>query len=147
MKKFIFLILLFTFSACGQKYFKELPVPETYEAMFTALKLKADIPYVYEEVINNQPTGKKGTVVFSLKDTTMTETFNLSTTKEKFRLENFGPYSCNFVNPGVDLHPVNTSVFINRARQTISYVNGRTFISFSYIDRGSYYFNQFILTP
>jgi hypothetical protein len=139
----IFLIL---FLSCDKGVTeKETPVPNNYKEMFTALKIDFNTTYSYTELINNKVTGNKGTIKFSLIDTSFTEDFNSAITKDQFRLDSFKTYTCTFKNLGINRYPSNQSVLINNARRTLSFVNGRTMISFDSITNGSYYYYQYII--
>lgn len=119
--------------------------PDNYAEMFKALKLEQEVTYNYVELINNSPTGNKGTIKFSLADTSMTETYNNYTIKDHFLLDSLQPYTCKFVNMGLKGYNVHKSVFINNAQQTLSYVNGATMVSFGMVENGSYYYYQYII--
>lgn len=144
---FSILMLLCCCLGCSKEIkFPEKVYPKDYQEMFEAVKLKFDITYNYVEMINNSYTGNRGTVRFSLSDTSITETFNTYTTKDYFSLDSLEGYTCKFINKGLNRHAANKSVFINNARQTLSYVNNVTMVSFSTISNGSYYYHQYILS-
>lgn len=119
--------------------------PINYQEMFDALKIASDIQYQYTEVINNKPSGRSGTLVFSLKDTSITETYNSTVIKDYFRLDSLQAYVCKFENLGRNKYKNGESLFINNARKAISFVNGKTMVSFDSISNGSYYFYQYLI--
>ena len=120
-------------------------IPATYEEMFAAMNLEFNVTYNYVERINNLETGNKGTIKFSLSDTSMTETFNSRVTKDRFRLDSMQAYSAKFENFGFNRYNASESVFINSARERISFVNGHAMVSFGITTSGSYYFYQYLL--
>ena len=101
-------------------------------------------------VTNLQPlnieTGKNGTIRFSLSDTSMIENFNGKVTKDYFRLDSMKTYSAIFVNQGEKKYNVNESLFINTARETISFVNGNSMVSFGVTVNGNYFFYQYVFS-
>ena len=109
------------------------------------MNLQFNVIYNYVERINNLETGNKGTIKFSLSDTSMTETFNSKVTKDHFRLDSMQAYSAKFENLGFNRYHASESVFINSARQRISFVNGQAMVSFGLTTDGSYYFYQYLL--
>lgn len=119
--------------------------PINYQEMFEALKIESDIQYNYIEVINNNPSGRSGTIVFSLKDSSITESYNSTVIKDYFRLDSLQTYVCKFENLGRNKYKNEESLFINNARKAISFVNGKTMISFDSISNGSYYYYQFLI--
>ncbi len=114
--------------------------------MFDALKLKFDVNYNYIELINNYQTGNKGTIQFSLTDTSMVETYNSNFTKDQFRLDSFNIYSSNFESLGRNKYNATKSLFINNAWKSISIVDGVRMVSFGTTSNGSYYFYQYLLS-
>lgn len=140
-----FFLLLFCFACNKPNSAEEKPISTNYEEMFAELKIKFNTPYKYTEIINNRATGNSGTIKFSLADTSFTEIFNSIVTKDYFRLDSFQAYTCRFLNFGRDKYPINQSLLINNARRQLSFVNGRTMISFDSISNGSYYFYQYII--
>lgn len=121
-------------------------VPTTYQEMFAALNLQFNVTYKYVERINNFETGNKGTIKFSIFDTSMTETFNSIVTKDHFRLDSMKAYSAKFESLGFGRYNATQSVFINSARQTISFVENQAMVSFGITTNGSYYFHQYLLS-
>ena len=121
-------------------------VPATYGEMFAALNLQFNVTYHYVERVNNSETGNKGTIKFSLFDTSMTETFNSVVTKDHFRLDSMKAYSAKFESLGFSRYNTTQSRFINSARETISFVENKTMVSFGVTTNGSYYFHQYILS-
>lgn len=144
--KTIYLVILFFCFSCNKQPVNGNKKPGNYLEMFEALKIEADVPYHYVEVINNQQTGQSGTIVLSLKDTSITEFYNSNTIKDHFKLDSFQAYACNLVNYGRNKYKNNECLFINNARKAISHVNGRTMISFDSISNGSYYYFQYLIT-
>ncbi|RYZ30628.1 MAG: hypothetical protein EOO10_02180 [Chitinophagaceae bacterium] len=120
-------------------------LPTTYTEMFTALNLQQNKEYSYIERVNNAETGNKGKIRFSLSDTSMTETFNGYIVKDKFRLDSFKAYSCQFESLGRKKYNTNISRFINNASKDVSYVNGLMMVNFDSIENGSYYYYQYII--
>ena len=146
-KRLFFLLILFCCAGCSKEVkFPEKQRPKGYEEMFEAVKLQSDVTYTYKEMINNSYTGNRGTIRFSLSDTSMTETYNNNTTKSYFLLDSLDAYTCKFINKGLNSYDVNRSIFINNARENLSYVNNTTMVSYSTILNGSYYYHQFILS-
>jgi hypothetical protein len=121
-------------------------VPSSYQEMFAALHLQFGVTYNYVEWINNSETGNKGTIKFSLSDTSMTETFNSIITKDRFRLDSMKAYSAKFESLGFNKYNPTESVFINSVRQTISFVNSQSMVSFGVTTNGSFYFYQYLLS-
>jgi hypothetical protein len=121
-------------------------VPSSYEEMFAALNLQFGVTYQYVERINNFETGNKGTIKFSLSDTSMTETFNSVVTKDRFRLDSMKAYSAKFESLGFNKYHPSESVFINSVRQTISFVNSQSMVSYNVTTNGSFYFYQYLLS-
>jgi hypothetical protein len=147
MKRLLSLLLILSFFSCYKDSTNaETPPPANYMAMLKAVKLQTEIPYQYVEMVNNKATGSKGTILFSLRDTTMTETYNSTITKDRFRLNNFLAYSCGFESLGRGKYSNQDSRLINHGRRTLSHVNGQTMISFDSISNGSYYYYQYIIT-
>jgi hypothetical protein len=132
-------ILLIIFS-CNKSDIPIEELPVNYTEMFKKLNLEPGISYKYTEIINNTPTGKEGLILFSLSDTTMLESFNNHTIIEHFRLDSLQQYTCRFENMGYNKYNPVQSTFINNAQQKISYINGKTIVSFSLIENGSFYF-------
>ena len=120
-------------------------VPANYSEMFKALNLQFNVTYNYVEMINNHATGNKGTIRFSITDTSMVETYNARTTKDYFRLDSLKPYSAKFESLGMNKYNITQSLFINNARENISFVNGSSMVSFGTVDNGSFYFYQYLL--
>ncbi len=140
-----FFLLLFCLSCNKPNPGKEKAISTNYEEMFAELKIEFNTNYKYTEIINNRATGNSGIIKFSLPDTSFTEVFNSVVTKDYFRLDSFQAYTCRFQNFGRDKYPSNQSLLINNARRQLSFVNGRTMISFDSISNGSYYFYQYII--
>lgn len=138
-------ILLFCFS-CKKISVDSKERPSNYQEMFIALNLEPDVQYKYTEVINNHLTGRSGTIILSLKDTSITELYNSSIIKDHFRIDSFQAYTCKLVNYGRNKYKNNECLFINNARNAISYVNGITRVSFDSISNGSYYYYQYLIT-
>lgn len=140
-------VLVCLFSVCcSKKDPAPAYVPATYGEMFTALNLQFNVTYNYVERVNNSETGNKGTIKFSLSDTSMTETFNSVVTKDHFRLDSLKAYSAKFESLGFKRYNTTQSLFINSASETISFVNNQTMVSFGVTTNGSYYFHQYILS-
>ena len=148
MKSKLIIIALCLLCSCTKEPQDNQDVlPQNYGEMFRTLNLQLNKEYSFVEKINNAETGNKGKVRFSLKDTSITETFGTYTTKDHFRLDSLKAYSCQFQNLGNKKYNRNTSVFINNARKTLSAVNGLTMVSFDSIENGSYYYYQYIIVP
>jgi hypothetical protein len=146
MKRILSLLLLLSFFSCNKGSTEaENQPPANYMAMLKAVQLQIDVPYQYVEMVNNKATGSKGTIQFSLRDTTMTETYNSTITKDRFRLANFMTYSCDFESLGRGRYNNQDSRLINHGRRTLSRVNGQTMISFDSISNGSYYYYQYLI--
>ncbi|HET9278019.1 MAG TPA: hypothetical protein VFN95_07520 [Flavitalea sp.] len=121
-------------------------IPSNYEEMFEALHLQFNTTYKYVERINNSETGNHGTIKFSLSDTSMVETFNSRVTKDHFRLDSMMAYSAKFESLGFNKYNATQSVFINSARQSISFVDSLSMVSFGVTTNGSYYYYQYLLS-
>ena len=132
--------------ACKKNEAPPEQLPGNYVEMFNALNLQFNTTYKYVERINNFETGRNGTIRFSLSDTSMVENFNGKITKDYFRLDSMKTYSAIFVNHGEKKYNVNESLFINTARETISFVNGNSMVSFGVTVNGSYYFYQYLFS-
>ena len=144
IKRIIFFsVIIFCFSCNKETALKKDIIPGNYQEMFDALKLQFNVTYNYIELINNYQTGNKGTIQFSLTDTSMVETYNSNITKDQFRLDSFKAYSSDFVNLGRNKYSATKSLFINNAWKSISIVDGVRMVSFGTISNGSYFF----LTP
>ena len=111
-----------------------------------ALNLRFNKDYHYREVINNTETGNKGKIRFSLTDTSVAETFSGYIVKDKFRLDSFKAYSCQFESMGRKKYNTNISRFINNANKNISFIDGLMMVSFDSIENGSYYYYQYLIT-
>src|SRR5688572_28884844 len=125
-----FVIACFFSICCNKTDLAPDYAPATYTEMFAALNLQFDVSYKYVERINNFETGNKGTIRFSLSDTSMTETFNSIITKDRFRLDSMKAYSAKFESLGFGKYNTTKSVFINSARETISFVENQAMVSF-----------------
>lgn len=145
-KRHCVIIFCFFSLCCTKKSTAPEYIPSTYQDMFIALNLQFDVTYKYVERINNSESGNSGTIKFSLRDTSMTESFNSKVTKDFFRLDSMQAYSAKFENLGFNKYSASESVFINSARQTISFVNGRAMVSFGLQRGGSYYFYQYLFS-
>ncbi len=147
IKRIIFFsVIIFCFSCNKETALKKDIIPANYQEMFDALKLQFNVTYNYIELINNYQTGNKGTIQFSLTDTSMVETYNSSITKDQFRLDSFNIYSSKFESLGRNKYSANKSLFINNAWKSISIVDGVRMVSFGTTSNGSYYFYQYLLS-
>lgn len=148
IKRIIFfsVVICCCFSCNKETTVKKDIIPANYQQMFDALKLRFNVNYNYVELINNYQTGNKGTIQFSLTDTSMTETYNSNVTKDQFRLDSFKVYSSNFESLGRNKYNTAKSLFINNAWKSISIVDGIRMVSFGTISNGSYYFYQYLLS-
>jgi hypothetical protein len=144
-----FLAVVFALAACNKdlQYGHEDKGPRNYEEMFKAVNLVPGVTYTYAEMVNNSPSGKKGTIRFLLNDLSMTETYNSYTTRDHFALDSFQLYGCRFLNKGLGKHDSNKTVFINNAQTKLSRVNNVTMVSFDKLENGSYYYYQYIISP
>ena len=146
IKKITALFLICYFLSCNKvDPVQQDFIPINYTEMFAALNLQFDVLYNYVELINNQPTGNRGTIKFILTDTSMVESYNSQTTKDYFRLDSLKSNSAKFESWGRNKYSANNSCFINNAWQSISYVNGSSMVSFGTTSGGSYYFYQYLL--
>jgi hypothetical protein len=142
----MFLAVIFFCFSCTKSSVDSKERPSNYQEMFKALKIETDVQYNYTEVINNRLTGHSGTIILSLKDTSITESYNSNIIKDHFRLDSFQAYTCKLVNFGRNKYKNNECLFINNARKAISFVNGTTMISFDSISNGSYFYYQYLIT-
>jgi hypothetical protein len=143
-KCYLLLAILF-FSCYKAPDIQEPDLPKNYQEMFERLKIQPNVSYRYIESINNKETGNEGLIRFSLKDSSMEETFNNVVTKDYFRLDSFQHYTSKFESFGLNKYNRVQSTFINKAQQKISHVNGVTMVSFNSIENGSYYYYQYLI--